>query len=322
MWLWADADTASAFLDNKWGMQDDLMQFSTAPHGYASRALNRIFFEARTYTRDDIYDGLRTVTFDPLVDPVEQPKMRAFLKRAHDEGIAVEYLDGQAIWLASDTNAQVAKDVCEDVVSFNLTTNDVDERFDGVHFDIEPHTVHSGPYAGQWWENKLPNGYNADWTQRWKDILNSCRATFDSYNAQTGHYLTLTSDVGADFAFYNQPLRDFFNAPNSPIDYISIMNYYDNTPNQNGQPSFFYGRDDGYNMVGGVVQNLALWTTIPVLFGAETGPTSIAADWMSFYQEGHLALYSVVDTLTANYSSTNSMGVAIHPWGAYVPLQP
>lgn len=322
MWLWADAETSKAFLDNRWGMQDQLMQLAAAPHGQSGRALNRIFFEMRTYSRVDIYDRLRPVTYDPLTDPVEQAKLRAFNRRAHNQGVAVEYLDGQAIWLATDANAQWPMQVCRDVVAFNQTTTDPAERLDGVHFDIEPHTVQGGPYGGGWWQNKLPNGYNADWTQRWKDIMNSCRATLDAFEAQTGQRLTLTVDLGTDYAFYNKPILNFFNGADTPVDYITLMNYYDNRPNQNGQPSFFYGWHDGYAVTGGVIQNLGFWSNVPVVFGIETGPTGIAADYMSFYQEGHTSMYSVVDTLVQNYSGPGMLGVAFHPWGSFKDLQP
>lgn len=322
MWLWADAATAQAFMDNQWGMTDDLLQFVAAPHGQSNYAINRIFFEMRTYSRSNIYDQLRPITYDPLLDATEQAKLRNFNSRMHSQGVAVEYLDGQAIWLASDANAQWPKQVCRDVVAFNQSTTKTTERLDGVHFDIEPHTVQSGPWAGDWWNNKLPNGYNADWTQRFKDITNSCRATFDAYEAQSGFHMTLSVDLGADYAYYNKPFLNFLNGPSTPVDYVALMNYYDNRPNQNGQPSFFYGWDDGAAVTGGVVQNLSLWTDVPVLFGMETGPTAIAADYMSFNQEGYLAMYSVIDTLRANYSQQGMLGFAVHPWGGYTNLQP
>jgi hypothetical protein len=324
MWVWSETPSAKQLVENVGGAQDELMQFAAAPHGQAGRSLNRLFFEARGHSNTDRFAQIRPVTYDPIVDPSKQASLRAFLKRAHAQGMDVEYLDGQAIWVANDINAEVPKQICQDIVAFNKTTNDVTERFDGVHFDIEPHTVRSGPYAGVWWQNKLPNGYNADWTQRWKGIMNSCRATFDAYETQTGHKLVLAGDVGADYAYYNKPILDFFNGPNSPIDYIGIMNYYDNKPNQNGQPSFFWGEHDGGTVTGGVEQNLGFWTNLPVLFGMETGPTSIAPDYMSFYQEGYTVMNSVIDQLEASYGSTNSMGVAIHHYspGSYKDLQP
>lgn len=313
MWVWSEIPGAKEIVENVGGAQDELLQFAAAPHGDSSRALNRLYFEARGHTNADRWSQPRTVTYDPLLDSSKQGHLRSFLRRAHAQGVTVEYLDGQAIWVASDALAEVPKQICRDIVAFNKSTNDVAERLDGAHFDIEPHTVREGPYAGLWWENRLDGGYNADWTKRWKEIMNSCRATFDAYETETGHKLILASDVGADYAYYNKPILEFFNGPNSPVDYIGIMNYYDNRPNANGQPSFFFGESEaGAPVTGGVEQNLALWTNTPLVFGIETGPTSIAPDWMSFYQEGYNAMNSVVDQLRADYGTTHALGVAIH----------
>src|SRR5699024_2130209 len=143
-----DADTAAALLDNRWQMADNLFAFAASPHGQPQRALTRIFFEARTYSRQGIYERLRPVTLDPLLEPALQAKLREFNRRAHQQGVAIEYLDGQAIWLANDLNAQWPKQVCRDVVAFNRSTSAPAERLSGIHFDIEPHTVASGPWAG------------------------------------------------------------------------------------------------------------------------------------------------------------------------------
>lgn len=322
LWLWADAETAHAFVTNRWEMADNLMVFASAPHGESAYAINRIFFEARTYSRDNIYDEMRSITYDPLLTTTEQAHLRAFNALAHSHGIAIEYLDGQAIWLADDDHAEWPKQVCRDVVTFNRTTTLNAERLDGVHLDIEPHTVGGTEWDGDWWENRLPDGYNAEWTQRWKEIMTSCRATLDAYAAETGHYMTLTLDLGADIAYYNKPLLDFLNGPDSPVDYITLMNYYDNRPNQEGNPSFFYGEHDGEAITGGVVQNLELWTQTPLVFGMETGPTGIAEDFMSFYQEGYQEMFSVIDTLQADYSQPRMMGYAVHPWGSYKDMMP
>lgn len=325
MWVWSEIPGAKEIVENIGGAQDELLQFAAAPHGDSSRALNRLYLEARGHTNADRWSQPRTVTYDPLLDGAKQADLRKLLRRAHAQDLAVEYLDGQAIWVASDALAEVPKQICRDIVAFNKTTNDVAERLDGAHFDIEPHTVREGPYAGLWWENRLEGGYNAEWTKRWKGIMNSCRATFDAYEAETGHKLILASDVGADYAYYNKPILEFFNGPNSPVDYIGIMNYYDNRPNADGQPSFFFGESEGGAAVtGGVEQNLELWTNTPLVFGIETGPTSIAPDWMSFYQEGYSAMNAVVDQLRADYGSTQALGVAIHHYSpeSYKDLKP
>lgn len=328
MWLWNETPGVRALLDNTDGARDELFAFVDAPHGQPERAINRIFFAARAYANVDVFSTLRPPIYDPLGAPEHsadaQARLRAFLRQASAHGVAVEYLDGQAIWLASDTNAAVPVQICRDVVAFNLAGDDAAERFSGVHLDIEPHTVGRGPWAGKWWEDRLEHGYNAEWTQRWQHILSACRDSFDAYQAKTGQRLTLAVDVGPDFARYNRPMRRFLDRPAGPVDYVSVLNYYDNRPNRDGQPSFFAGAFDGHAVVGGVDENLVLWRHIPLVFGVETGPTSIAPDRRSFHQEGYRALYEVVDQLQERCLQARCIGVAFHHYGpqAYRALDP
>lgn len=323
LWVWSESPGAEALIENSGGAGDEFFDFLAAPHGEASRSINRILFEARQYSNVDRFSKVRQASYDPITDPSKQDSLRGFLKRAKSEGVAVEYLDGQAIWVASDANAEAPKQLCRDIVAFNKGTNDPAERFDGIHLDIEPHTVREGPYAGQWWENRLPGGYNAEWTERWKGILNSCRATIDEYTAETGHRIVLASDLGTDYAYYNKPIYEFLNRPDGPLDYLGIMNYFDNRPNRDGDPSYFYGDSEGEEITGGVIENLDSWDRLPVMFGVETGPESIAQDWQSFWQEGRAAMYSTIDTLMTDYNAENMIGVAIHHYGpkSYVGLK-
>jgi hypothetical protein len=325
MWLWSESPGVNKILNNAGGAQDELFDFLSAPQGDSSRAINRLLFEARGYSNNDRFAKLRQTTYDPIREGGKQKNMRAFLKRAKSQGIAVEYLDGQAIWIASDANADAPKQICRDIVAFNKGSDDPLERFDGLHLDIEPHTVRDGPYAGVWWSDRLDGGYNAEWTARWKDILNSCRSTLDAYEAETGHRMTLASDLGTDYAHYNKPMYDFLNRKDGPLDYMTIMNYFDDRPNQDGDPSYFYGEsEEGGTPIGGVIENLAAWDQLPLMFGVETGPDSIAQDWQSFHQEGYKAMYRTIDTLVGDYRSPNMIGVAFHHYGpnSYKGMKP
>jgi hypothetical protein len=324
LWLWSEAPGSQAIIENGSGAQDEFIEFATAPHGYESRALNRVFFEARQYKNEDRWAKLREITYDPLLNPEHQENLHAFVRRAKSEGMAVEYLDGQAIWVASDDNAEAAKQLCRDVVTYNESTDELAERFDGIHLDIEPHTVREGPYGGVWWENRLEGGYNAEWTERWMDILDSCRATLDDYEGRTSHRMTLAADVGTDYSYYNKPILDHLNRADGPLDYLGVMNYFDNRPNDDGDPSYFYGRNEDGTTVGGVIENLAAWDKLPVMFAMETGPPSIAPDWQSFYENGHEQMYETIDTLVEEYDASNMIGVAIHHYGpdSYRALQP
>ncbi|MFW5967860.1 MAG: hypothetical protein ACOCV2_10095, partial [Persicimonas sp.] len=314
LWLWSETPDIETILNDE-AEQDDLLSFLSEPHGKEKRAINRLFLEARDYSVENRWEEVRDIHYDPLTEDDGQKSLRSFISRAKDEGMGVEYLDGQAIWLATDENAEAAKEVCRDVTAFNEGTDDETERFDGVHFDIEPHTVQEGPYAGQWWEDPMEDGYNAEWTKRWEDILDSCRNTLDDYEEKTGHRMTLASDLGADYSAYNQALVDILNEEDGALDYVSIMNYYDNRPNAEGDPSYFYGDDDGDRVVGGVVENLEAWDELPVMFAVETGPESIAPDWMSFHQEGYEVMYDTLDDLYEEYGDSDTLGAAIHHYG-------
>ncbi len=324
MWLWNETPRAREVLKNVRGAQDALFEFMRAPHGQKARSINRLYFAARAHANVDTSATLQPVIYDPLLDDGDRGDLRAFLRRAHEAGVAVEYLDGQAIWLASDKNARAGAQVCRDVVAFNLSSRVAGERLDGVHLDIEPNTVVRGPWAGQWWKHRLPHGYNARWTTRWKRILTTCREAFDAYEAATGQHLTLACDVGPDFAHYDKPMRAFLDGAQRPVDYVGVLNYYDNRENRDGEPSFFAGAYDGNAIVGGVDENLRLWKHVPVVFGLETGPTAIAPDRRSFHQEGYRAMYRVIDQLHARCHAPGCLGVAIHHYGpdAYRALKP
>jgi hypothetical protein len=323
MWLWNEPPGSRAIVANRDGAQDKLIAFLRAPHGKTKRSINRLFFAARAHAGVDVFEKPRPVIYDPLLNPAAQPALRKFLTRLDAAGVAVEFLAGQAIWLATGQYAEVPKQICRDVVAFNLSSDDPSARFDGIHLDIEPHTVVRGSYAGQWWQNRLENGYNAEWTRRWRQILSSCRQTLDAYEARTGHHLTLASDVGSDFARYNGVMFEFLNRSDGPLDYVGVLNYFDPGDNREGRPTFFFGAYDGERIVGGVRENLAKWT-LPVLFGLETGPESIAPDSRSFHQEGYMAMYRTIDKLLSEYGSTNCIGVAIHHYGphAYRDMKP
>lgn len=323
MWLWDEAPGSQALIENRDGAQDELLAFLSAPHDEPARAVNRLFFAAHAHKGDPL-KAPHTLHYNPLLEPKARPRLQKFLRRLSDQGVATELLAGQAIWLASDTFAQIPTQICRDTVAFNLDSSDPKARFAGVHLDIEPHTVTRGPWAGQWWKDRLPGGYNAAWTRRWQQILSSCRQILDAYQGQTGQKLTLSSDVGTDFAHYNKSMRDFINRPDGPLDYLVVLNYFDARDNQRGQPAFFYGAHDGERVVGGVKQNLEKWTEIPIIIGVETGPEIIAPDPTSFYQEGYRSMNQTLDTLLVDYAAPPLIGVAIHHYApdAYRDMKP
>jgi hypothetical protein len=283
MWVW---DVADSLLNNS-GSQNSFFSFVAAPKGDASFALTHVYFEARTYKKSTTPF---TILKDPLTTPSLQPALRAFIKRAHAAGVQVEYLDGQAIWVTSDANRAVPIAICQAIVNFNAG-GAADERFDGVHFDIEPHTL------GRSWHDNYSGGtdrYNNTYENNLISILGSCH--------QMG--LRTTNDTGTDYAHYVWDLWNAYMA-GGVVDYITVMNYFDT------QGEWING--DTRTHIGGTAENLALNTAgVPMVFGAETGsPGSLSG--ISFYQEGYNCMKSVFDYSGNLYASNPTYaGVAVH----------
>lgn len=297
--------------------RDKLLAFTQQPHNGAGDAINRIFFEARRYVADSSDpDPLRDVDFDPLSasNPQAQDDLAAFIDLAHAQGTDVEYLDGEALWVAEDTNTQHPKNTCEAVVAFNQSRTTSDERFDGVHFDIEPHQL------ANW---NVNGNYNSAYIRRWKEVLRSCRATLDDYEESTGHQMTLSSDVGKDYGEFVDAVRGFLNADDTPLDYVTVMNYWDSNPNTQGEARFIGGQTSSSPEIGGVNPNLDRWTTVPVLFAMETmtvealmsdsGLTRTEAEMLTYSDDGYIPLHDMISrALSSEFTETNTIGVAIH----------
>jgi hypothetical protein len=283
MWVW---DMSDALLNNTGGAQDTFFNFIVAPKGDASFKLTHIYFEARTYNKDTDPNTLNPVITDPLTNPALQPSLRAFIQRAHSLGIQVEYLDGDASWVKSTTNRQIPVSICQAVVDFNAGGT-VDQRFDGVHYDIEPHTL-----GTTWRQNGGVDGYNDTYENNMIFILQSCN----------NKGLHITNDTGTDYAAYVTELWNAYMA-GGVLDYITIMNYFDT------QAEWINGTVDG----GGVAQNLQLDTLgLQMVFGVETIADAGLAD-ISFAQEGYTCMKSVFD-YSGNLYANNAKywGVSVH----------
>lgn len=118
MWVWG---TASKIVSDA-QTQNDFFAFIAAPHGDTSIRINRLYFFGDSL---DLSRGAVPV--------------RAFIKRAHDAGIAVEYLTGDSSWALTSMGSNATSRV-DKVIAFNAGGSD---RFDGVHFDIEPYLLPS-----------------------------------------------------------------------------------------------------------------------------------------------------------------------------------
>eukprot|EP01137_Pigoraptor_chileana_P012839 Opistho-2@65642 len=288
-----DTNTRAMWFWGKWpeiaelAVQDGLFSVIAAPHDVARFAINRFYFEF----------GRANLQTDAV-------NIRAFLRRAHALGIAVEYLDGNPIWLIPANN-QIPVDICSEVAKFNAGGKGPEEWIDGIHFDIEPH-VNRG--QGLWRGFNTAAGkdqYNDALESAYVSIMKNCRAVLNA----AGGRITLAADVGDDYA---QQVTDLWQPlmANRYLDYIGIMNYYDTLDR------FLFG----VKGIGGMYNVLAR-SPVPVVFGAETIQPGSAPDANSFWQEGYLSLEWVLAQATAQANNPLFAGVAVHHFASASIMQ-
>jgi hypothetical protein len=343
-WVWYPGEIYSTNAVTAKKAVDALVNYATNPFGQNNEPYDMLLITARfeTFARGkNKYNSLPTLlksVADPLTDSVNAAKLRATLNTLHENGVEkIEYLYGES-YSIFDKTALTAPlgpiETVKSIIAFNKGSANAAERFDGVHLDTEPHTMNSGPYAGVWYTNRLPCGYNKDVTANWQWLLTQSKTLIQEYN--TGWCattpgcvpMTLADDIGTDLAFYNKPMWDFFNTPIAslgvyPVDYHGIMNYFDTFDVKSTEGSYLHGFTNDPK-AGGMVQNLnatsltmcsgtydktgSTWK-VPVKMGSETGPTSIAPADASFWDEGFYELRKTQARALQNYEQGNYKGV-------------
>lgn len=275
LWVWSESyEIVTA--ENK---QTEFFNFISKPHGEESAKINRIFLNGDSFSYSNTSN---------------KSALRAFLKKSHDNGIAVEYLAGNSKWALSG-NENLAIERCEKMTKFNSEATNQAERFDGVHLDIEPYLLSD-------WKINFSNGqdkYNDEIENNYLRILTSCNNIIKKENKKT----SLSIDIPTWFAKATD-IWDIVTSKTSPVDYITFMNYFDT------EQTFLYGYD-GANKSGGIGPNLRANTNIPMVFGAETidlDPSSI-----TFFEEGFASMNNVFKQARKKFDKENLFaGIAIH----------
>ena len=226
--------------------------------------------------------------------------LRQGLRRAHDAGLAIELLMDGTDWVKSASGVATGIGVCQSVASFNANATDPRDVFDGVHFDIEPHTLGAG-----WFQNASTgtDRYNDFWEANLISIFSTCRTLFNGTNA------TAAWDVPDDYYYYNKDLwRPLVNGQ-PYVDYLSIMSYHNTTATL----------INGIDGIGGVAKVLAsLQGKVPALFGVELQRPPQADYTVSFWAQGMAPMEAALAAVNATYYGTAGyMGNSIHPLETY-----
>ena len=221
--------------------------------------------------------------------------LRQGLRRAHTEGVAVELLMDGTNWVTSASGVATGIGVCQSVASFNANATDPRDVFDGVHFDIEPHTLGAG-----WFQNASAgtDRYNDFWEANLMSIFSTCRTLFNGTNA------TVAWDVPDDYYYYNKDLWRPLASGQPYVDYLSIMSYHNTTTTL----------INGIGGLGGVANVLAsLNGTVPAMFGVELQHPPEADYTISFWSQGLTPMEAALATVNATfYGTAGYMGNSIH----------
>mmetsp|Transcript_42820 Transcript_42820/g.100338 ORF Transcript_42820/g.100338 Transcript_42820/m.100338 type:complete len:438 (-) Transcript_42820:372-1685(-) len=284
MWYWSAEDV----LSTDGGIR--ILDFAAAPHGNRSRRIDRLFVE---------------VSPSSLAGQDER-RTRHFLASAHERGMQVELLAGAASWVL-DAEKHVPKQICSDVAAYN--SRNADAAFDGVHFDIEPHTLPDGLWR------ERPSGvpgddrYNARLKANYIEIMRFCKEVLST----SAPGVTLSADLGTDYAYYVHGLWKTLNNNETLLDYITIMNYFATLE------QWLLGADRTASL-DGALYNIGA-ASVPVLVGVETIPPPHAPAEISFWALGHEALHTMLELgraeILAQPSAAKFGGVAIHHFESY-----
>ncbi len=175
----------------------DLFSFIEAPHGNTNAAIDILYM---SFYESDMED------FPDLI--------ARFIADAHSRGKEIHFLTGAKHWALTESH-QEAIDVLNLVLNYNASRTETCERFDGIQFDIEPHTMSE-------WETQ----HQSIWTQ-FMTLLNTMQNMVNThnstYNDQIIHGLAIPRWLdgyidSTSGKAYNELMQDI-------VDYVAIMNY-------------------------------------------------------------------------------------------------
>ena len=211
---------------------------------------------------------------------------RGFLARAHERGISVEALGGEAAWATPEGRAS-ADAFVDAVIAFNAAGKER-ERFDAVHLDVEPHTLDAWKGAGR---AAIVEGY-VGLLQR------ACERTGKAA-------LRLSADVPVQFAKVEYGEGTLSDAVATRTDAVAVMAY---GPGPGALTRATQGQVEAAERAGKRV-----WVGL----SADTKDLPPAAEGLP----REMALEGLADEAFAAYRNWHSFsGIAVHDYARYRDL--
>ena len=208
LWVWGTY--MDIILDTHGYDRDEFFSFVAAPHGNPDYAITRIFM---FLDKKNIVDHTDDV--------------RDFVAQAHSRGLEVELLNGEPNWSltmnipnTNDPWNRPALELVDAVTEYNRNSLP-QERFDGIHMDIEPHAMKKSETGYSWDDNKVII------FPQFIDTMQEIKNRITAHNTATGDSLILGSDIhptNFDGDINSNGITDYKEVQDI-TDQIGIMNY-------------------------------------------------------------------------------------------------
>ena len=217
----------------------------------------------------------------------DRPVFASFISQAHARGIKVHLLAG-SVELAYQASGGLK--IIENLAAFNQAAP-MESRFDGLHFDIEPHTM-------------------AAWSQdnRLRDrFIETMKKYFEKFSEIRGS-MSLGIDISVGYADDKQLLSALLDS----TDYVAIMDYRDSAGRiiSDAEEILEAARKKGKKAVIGIE------TQRP---NKKYGVTPM----ITFWDEGSERMEKVLKEVEEHFKSNAAYGgIAVHHFQSYAALTP
>jgi|GEM_PF-6872996 len=175
----------------------EVFEFCAQPHGRSDRSIQTLYISPYLEHPHGDYRYLERHPED----------FAQFLRAAHYHGFKVEYLSSIG-GLINDHEKTVTLSELDMLLNYNKARPQA-ERWDGIHYDIEPHTF------AEW---KIDEA--AIWARN-RSFFQEARAKIDAYVAENSSDFTMGLSVPTFHT--KERLDDIFES----MDYVGIMSYHD-----------------------------------------------------------------------------------------------
>ncbi len=263
MWLWATNAVKRTQADD--AARIALFDFCDAPHGDRDARITILYLE---------FGG-------------DASLWGSFLADAHRRGIKVERLIADGEFQAE--SAAWLKQSCDQTLQHNRDAKQ-QERFDGIHFDIEP-------------------SVRAKWSQQgYHELMAYARKLVDEYDGAHSPRMTIAADINPGWPQHDDNSRPSYDDAMQYCDYIVSMAYRDSAAAQL-ERAFIAAQSEEAKRRG-----VGFWVGCEA---ADLGGSE--PEYVTYFEEGWLHLHTQIEQLPALFRTRNVplSGIAIHHYDSY-----